>query len=255
MIELKQVTAGYGGAPVIRDISLTFRPGEVLVLLGPNGSGKSTLIKTALGLIPVTSGSVLCDGCDIRSLSPKEMAKKASYLTQERNIPEITAGKMVLHGRYPYRSFSGGYTAHDRELARKAMEETETIPYEQVSVCRLSGGQRQGVYLAMTMAQAAQTVFMDEPTTFLDIAGQLRLLRRAKELAKQGAAVVLILHDLPLAMAEADRIAVMEEGRLRYLGDPDAFVNSGLPGEIFGVGIYRTETVHGIRYYCAAGEE
>ena len=105
MIQLKNLSAGYQGTPVIRDISLELIPGQVLVLLGPNGSGKSTLMKAALGLLPAMDGQVLYDGVDIRRMKPRQIARKAAYLTQSRSTPSIQALKMVLHGRFPYLSY------------------------------------------------------------------------------------------------------------------------------------------------------
>lgn len=255
MIELKNVTAGYGGDAVLRDVSLKCMPGEVLVLLGPNGSGKSTLLKTALGLLRPMEGSVLYDGVDIRKLTRKEIAQKAAYLTQSRSIPSITAGKLVLHGRFPYLSFPRSYSREDREIADKAMDATGTRQFAPSYVSELSGGQRQGVYLAMTLAQDTETVFMDEPTTYLDIGHRMKLMERAKSLARQGKAVVLVLHDLPLALREADRVAVLDKGTLRFLGAPEACVASGVPEAVFGVQIHTVPTDHGIQYYCTFGKE
>ena len=109
MIQLNGLTAGYSGKPVVRDISLDFLPGEVLVLLGPNGSGKSTLLKAALGLLPLMGGQVLYDGVDIRRMNRRQVAQKAAFLTQSRNTPSILALRMVLHGRFPYLSYPRRY--------------------------------------------------------------------------------------------------------------------------------------------------
>lgn len=255
MIELKNLSAGYFGKPVIHDISLKFIPGQVFVLLGPNGCGKSTLLKAALGLLPAVSGSVLYDGVELSALKRRQIAQKASFLTQSRNTPSIQALRMVLHGRFPYLSYPRRYGRQDYAIARSAMDRTGSRPYENAYVSELSGGQRQGVYLAMTLAQDTQTVFMDEPTTFLDIGHQLQTIQTARSLARDGKAVVLVLHDLPLALRGADRLAVLADGRLLNCGTPEFIYRSGVLEQAFGVKIHCTDTPHGIQYYCTGREE
>ena len=110
MIEVKNLSAGYFGQKIIKDVTLEFRPGEVLVLLGPNGSGKSTFLKTALGLLPLISGEILYDGVNMKQMKRKEIAQKAAFLSQSRNTPSIQALKMVLHGRFPHIGYPRKYT-------------------------------------------------------------------------------------------------------------------------------------------------
>ena len=255
MIQLKQLSAGYSGSPVIRDVTLEFLPGQVLVLLGPNGCGKSTLLKAALGLLPSMGGQILYDGIEITQLSRKEIARKAAFLTQSRNTPSIQALRMVLHGRFPYLSYPRRYGKQDYAIARSALEATGSLCHENTNVSALSGGQRQGVYLAMALAQGTETVFMDEPTTYLDIGRQLQTMETARSLARQGKAVVLVLHDLALALRGADRVAVLADGCLRCCDTPDKIYESGMLDQVFGVAVHRMETPHGPQYYCTAKEE
>ena len=255
MIELKQISAGYFGKAVVRDISLDFRPGEVLAIIGPNGCGKSTLLKAALGLIPAMGGQVLYDGVDLKTMKPKAIAKQAALLSQSRNTPSIQALKMVLHGRFPYLGYPRQYGKRDYEISKNAMVSTGTSEFADKNVITLSGGQRQGVYLAMALAQDTGTVFMDEPTTYLDMNRQLQTMATARELANQGKAVVLVLHDLSLALGGADRVAVLGEGRLKICGTPAEVFGSGLLDEVFGLRVHRMDTPHGPRYYCTAKEE
>ena len=249
MIELQNVTVGYGGKPVLREVSMAFPPGQVTVLLGPNGCGKSTLMKTALGLLPRQGGEILYDGVDLERLTTRQVARKAAYLPQSREVPSITARRMVLHGRFPYLGYPRRYRAEDYEAAAKALEWAGAGDLADRPVRELSGGQRQKVYLAMALAQDTETVFMDEPTTYLDIRRQLEIMNTARELAARGKAVVLVLHDIALALERADRVAVLREGALVCWDIPETVFRSGVLRQTFRVGIERMDTPHGIRYY------
>lgn len=250
MIQVKNLSAGYYGKTIIKKVTLEFVPGEVLVLLGPNGSGKSTLLKTALGLIPSLEGEILYDGVDMKQLSRKQIAQKAAFLSQSRNTPSIQAFRMVLHGRFPYLSYPRQYSEQDKAIAKEAMEMTGCSAYGQMNVNELSGGQRQGVYLAMALAQDTETIFMDEPTTYLDISHQLQVMQTARNLAKEGKAVVLVLHDLSLALSGADKVAVFCEGEMRCCDTPEKIYERGVLDEVFGVEVHSVMTSHGRQYYC-----
>ncbi len=254
MIRLNNLSAGYFGNPVIQNITMEFTPEKVTVLLGPNGSGKSTLLKAALGLLPPINGEVLYDDVDIRQLKRRQIAQKAAFLTQSRNTPSIQALRMVLHGRFPYLTYPRHYGRQDYAISRQAMESTGSLQHEDTNVSRLSGGQRQGVYLAMALAQDTQTVFMDEPNTYLDISRQFQMMQTAHSLASEGKAVVLVLHDISLALREADCIAVFQEGSLLCCNTPGCVYQSGILAQVFGVGVHRMNTPHGTQYYCIPKE-
>ena len=249
MIQLSHVTAGYGGPPVVQDVTLDLTPGEVLVLLGPNGCGKSTLLRTIAGLQPLSSGEVLVDGISAAGLSRRQLAQKITYLPQSRSVPNITAYRMVLHGRFPYLSYPRRYRPQDHAAAKKALEQADAWDLAGLPVQTLSGGQRQKVYLAMALAQDTQTILMDEPTTYLDIQHQLDLMRFSQTLAGEGKAVVLVLHDLCLALRFAHRGAVMAGGRLLQTGTPDELFSSGTLKTTFPTPLNRTQTAGGWRYY------
>lgn len=255
MIRLQNLTAGYGGRAVVRDVTMEFRPGEVLAILGPNGSGKSTLLRAALGLLPPMGGTILYNGVELQKLRPKEIARQAAFLTQSRNTPSIQAQRMVLHSRFPYLSYPRRYGKEDWQIARQAMEATGSYPYRDTNVTELSGGQRQGVYLAMALAQNTQTVFMDEPTTYLDVSRQIQTMATARELADLGKAVVLVLHDLSMALRAADRVGVLDQGDLVLCDCPEAVFDSRVLDRVFGVTVHRVSTDHGDQFYCTATEE
>ncbi len=249
MIEIKNLTVGYHKIPAVRDISLTICPGEVLALLGPNGCGKSTLLRTLAGLHKPDGGKILVDRIPINQLSSKALAQKISYMAQSRNIPDISAGRLVLHGRFPYLSYPRRYRKEDYEIAQAAMEQTDSLSLFDSPLGSLSGGQRQRVYLAMALAQCTETILMDEPTTFLDIAHQLELMDLVHALAAEKKAIVMVLHDLGLALEYADKIAVMKDGSLLRLGTPEEIYTSGILNSVFGVRMGRTDTEHGWRYF------
>lgn len=249
MMELCHITAGYGGPPVLRDVSLAFEPGKVTVLAGPNGCGKSTLLRVAARLMAPERGEVRIEGQDVSRLSAKQFARLAALLPQSRPLPGITAGSLVLHGRFPYLGYPRRYGPADRAAARSAMERAGVLELADRNVARLSGGQRQKVYLAMALAQDTPVLLLDEPTTFLDIGCQLELARLMRETAAEGKAVVMVLHDLNLALGCAHRVAVMEEGRLRAWGTPAEIYAGGALEEVFGVRVHRAELEDGTEQY------
>lgn len=249
MMELRQLRAGYGEHMVLDGVDLALRPGEVLALLGPNGSGKSTLIRAALGLLPLAGGQVLIDGADAAALSPRQRAQKAAYLPQTRPVPNITALRMVLHGRFPHLTYPRRFRQEDYAAAMAALDQADAACLARRPMPELSGGQRQRVYLAMALAQDAPTLFLDEPTAFLDVSHQLEVGRLAGQLARQGKAVVLVLHDLPLALSTADRLAVLKGGRLLAVDGPEALCADGILNSVFGIELGRVMTDRGWRYY------
>ena len=250
MLELTHISVCYGDAPALEDVSLPFLPGEVLAVIGPNGGGKSTLLKAACGLLPLAGGRVQIDGQDLGGMPPKAVARAVAYLPQSRPVPDITAERMVLHGRFPHLGWPRRFGRRDREIVQRALKAADAAELGGRSMQELSGGQRQKVYLAMALAQETETVLMDEPTTYLDIAHQLQLTRLARALADQGKAVVLVMHDLPLALCAADRIAVLSRGRLVRTGTPEEVYESGVIPEVFGVTLERIEAGGRIRYFC-----
>ena len=255
MIQVKNLSAGYFGKTIIKNVTMEFVPGEVLVLLGPNGSGKTTLLKAALGLIPSMEGEILYDGVDMKQMNRKQIAQKAAFLTQSRNTPSIQALRMVLHGRFPYLSYPRQYSELDKQIAHEAMEITGSSAYEKMNVSELSGGQRQSVYLAMALAQDTETIFMDEPTTYLDINRQLQIMQIARNLADSGKAVVLVLHDLTLALRGADKVAVFCEGQLQCCETPEGVYRSGVLEQVFDVEVHGMDTPHGTQYYFISKEK
>ncbi len=249
MIELKNLSAGYGRQAVLRGVSMALTPGKVLALLGPNGCGKSTLLKTILGLQPSLAGEILVDGTPSGQLTPRQLARKVTYLAQSRNTPNITARRMVLHGRFPYLSYPRRYREEDYEMVERALRQADAADLAERSMEELSGGQRQKVYLAMALAQDTGTILMDEPTTFLDVAHQLEVMATARRLAGEGRAVLMVLHDLCLALRWADEAAVLAGGGLLFRGTAGKAFETGVLDRAFGVRLARVMTEDGWQYY------
>lgn len=248
MLEIKSLTAGYPGNVVLKDISLSFPQGTVTVVAGPNGCGKSTLLKAVAGILP-SAGQIRLDGEALGDLSSRNRAQRIAFLPQSRQVPEINVKRLVLHGRFPYLHYPRQYGKADHAAAETAMAAMKITDLADRSLASLSGGQRQKAYIAMALAQDTKVVLLDEPTTFLDIAHQLQLMTLAGELAARGKTVVLVLHDLTLAMEHADRLVILDRGQVRACGSPEAVFASGCLKEVFGVDLGRTEVNGGWKYF------
>lgn len=250
MVEIRDLSAGYGKREILRGVSLSMRPGTVTTLLGSNGCGKSTLLKAMLGTADIFGGDILLDGKSARQMSATALAQKMAYLPQSKNTPDITVGTLVLHGRFPYLSYPRRYRREDYAFADAALRQMgiEDLAEERLQV--LSGGQRQKVYIAMALAQQAGLIMMDEPTTYLDIGQQFRFARLARELAQQGKTLLLVLHDLPLALQISDTLAVLEEGKLGFVGAPAKIMDSDVLQRVFGVRLAVREEEGQRQYFC-----
>lgn len=235
MIELRNLTAGYGGVPVIRGFSADFALGEVVGIVGPNGAGKSTLLKAIRGMIPSMGGEIRMDGEDAAGMSRGEMARRAAYLPQARRCPDMTVGQTVLHGRFPHLRYPGTYRETDRAMARAAMEKMGIWSLAAQPLSTLSGGMRQKVYIAMALAQDTPYILLDEPTVHLDITYQLALMRMMRTLAREGRGIVAVMHDLPMAMTFSDKILVMREGEAVCMGRSKEICGGDVIPQIFGV--------------------
>lgn len=235
MISFSHVTAGYRGRKVFSDLSLDLPEGEIVSLIGPNGCGKTTLLRAACGMLPLQAGAVFFGGKELRTFRRKEFAKRVALLPQSRDIPSISAESLVLHGRYPHLAFGRSLTSRDFQAAELAMEETGTLPLRHKELSALSGGERQKVYLAMILAQDPDILFLDEPTTYLDIGQKYEILELIRKLNAKGKTIVMVLHDLSLAFSYSHRVAVLEQGRVAAFGPGEEVFDSGIPAKVFGV--------------------
>lgn len=249
MVEVKNLSAGYGKEKVLHHVHFTAHKCEITTIIGNNGCGKSTLLKTISGILPASDGEILINETPVTKLSPTDRAKLTAYLAQSKNTPDITAGRMVLHGRFPYLSYPRKYKKSDYDAADAAMEKMGISGLADRPVAELSGGTRQKVYIAMALAQSSPVIVMDEPTSYLDIGQQMKFCGIVKELAENGKTIILVLHDLLSALKLSDRIYVMENGSMIMQDQPEAVLESGIIKKLYGVEIKTADTAQGKQYY------
>lgn len=235
MIKLEHIDAGYGNKRVLHSINLSFPERQITSIIGRNGCGKSTLLKVMGGFIKPDKGDIILDGVNLFSMENGERARKMSYLPQSRSIPMISVEKMVLHGRFPYLSYPRRYRKEDKRIALEAMERVGIFHLRERELSRLSGGERQKVYLAMGLTQSTDVILLDEPTTFLDITYQLEVLKLLSELREEGKTIITVIHDIDLALRYSDQILVMKEGQVVLYDKPQKVYESGVLQEVFHV--------------------
>ncbi len=235
MLELRGITAGYGGTPVLREVSFTVPKGSLTALIGPNGCGKTTLLRAAARQLPLLAGEILLDGRPVSSYGRTEFARKAAFMPQVRSVPAITAGALVAHGRFPHLGFSRRLRPEDRAAVQAAMEATGVADWANRDLRALSGGERQRVYLAMALAQDTDLILLDEPTTYLDPGRQFELLDLIASLPGRGKTVVMVLHDLSHALRYSTQLLLLEQGRLVQRGTPEELYAGGQLDRVFGI--------------------
>ena len=220
------------GARLVDGIDVEVAAGEVLALTGPNGAGKSTLLRLLAGELEPTRGAVELCGRPLAKVGHMERARLRAVMPQETVLQfAFTVREVVAMGRHPHR---GAGTERDGEAVDSAMRWTEVQGLEERTFPTLSGGERSRTTLARVLAQEAPILLLDEPTAALDIRHQERAMTVARSFADAGGAVVAVLHDLNLAAAYADRIALLDGGRLAGLGSPWAVLREDLLGSVFG---------------------
>jgi iron complex transport system ATP-binding protein len=236
MIAASSVSVELDGRPVLTDVSLSVSPGEVLALVGPNGAGKSTLLSVLSGERIPSAGLVELEGRDIHTYSPLELARLRSVLTQENALSfPFRVGEVIAMGRAPWTRTAE--LARDSEVIASAAARADVTHLAGRRFTELSGGERARVSLARVLAQDTPIVFLDEPTAALDLRHQEDVLRIARALAADGRAVVLVVHDLSLAGAVADRVALLSAGRLVGLGSPAAVLTAAAISEVYGLAV------------------
>ena len=232
ILQASGVSVRLGGAPVLRGIDLEVARGEVVALVGPNGAGKSTLLGALAGDVPLEAGQVTLDGHPVRSVGAAALARRRAVLLQHQGLSfGFRVADVVRMGRSPWhRTPEAG---RDDEVVAAVMEVTDVDELADRVFPTLSGGEQARTSFARVLAQEAPVLLLDEPTAALDIAHQETVLGVARGVATGGAAVVVVLHDLSLAAAYADRICLLDAGRVAADGSPEEVLTTERLGAVY----------------------
>lgn len=236
-ITAQKLSAGYNNTPVFRDFDIKIPEGKITTLIGANGSGKSTILKAMSRLLLPSGGEVYLEGKNIQKMSAKQVAQRLALLPQETQTPSgITVRDLAEYGRFPHRSGLSGLTVKDEEIVQWALDCTNMRELAGRNVEQLSGGQKQRAFIAMALAQKTGILFLDEPTTYLDISHQLEILQLLRELnIQQGITVVMVLHDLNHAIMFSDYLVTIKDGKKYSFGVPEEIITSKMLQEVFEV--------------------
>ena len=231
------LTIGYGENLIVKKMSIDIPDKKITTIIGPNGCGKSTLLKAITRIIPYQSGDVILDGKNILKENTKLLAKKMAILPQTPETTSgLTVGELVSYGRFPYQKGFERLTKQDYEVIDWALDVTGTSDYKYRTIDALSGGQRQRVWIAMALAQETEIIFLDEPTTYLDMAHQLEVLELLKKLNKeQGRTIVMVLHDLNQAARFADYIIALKDGEIVKAGKSEEVITNEVLQKVFQI--------------------
>ncbi|MFD4643447.1 ABC transporter ATP-binding protein [Lentzea sp. NPDC058436] len=230
------VTVGYGERVVLDNLDVAIPTGVITTVIGPNGCGKSTLLRTLSRLLKPRQGTVLLDGHDIARLKTKDVAKRMGLLPQTPIAPEgLTVADLVARGRHPHQSWVRQWSSDDADVVAKALHMTGVADLAHRPVDSLSGGQRQRVWISMTLAQGTDLLLLDEPTTYLDLAHAIDVIDLVDDLHESGCTIVMVLHDLNLAVRYSDNLIVMRSGSIVAQGHPSEVITSELLLDTFGL--------------------
>jgi iron complex transport system ATP-binding protein len=229
------VTVRFGTRDIVRQANLALKAGELVAMIGPNGAGKTTLMRALAGLIPA-QGAITVDGKPLAALTQRERARAVAYLPQGHVFHwPMPVASIVMLGRAPHADAFSTTTAADREAVAQALAMTETQDFAQRPVTTLSGGERARVALARAMATQARVLLADEPTAALDPRHQLTVMALLRQAARNGAAILAIMHDLTLAARFADRVIMMDAGAIAADGTPAEAMSSERLAAVFGI--------------------
>lgn len=236
-LNASQVDIGYRNTTIIKELDVQIRDGKITSIIGPNGCGKSTLLKALSRLIEVKNGEVLLDNQNIQHQSTKEVAKKIAILPQTPTVTDsITVEELVSYGRFPHQKGFGRLSKKDKDEIEWSLNVTGITEFRHQSINDLSGGQRQRVWIAMALAQKTDIIFLDEPTTYLDISHQLEILQLVQQLNKElGCTIVMVLHDINQAIRFSDYLLIMKEGQIIDNGPTDQVISKEILESVFNI--------------------
>lgn len=236
-VQIEQLRVGYDDNIIIESLNLCVPKGEITMVIGSNGCGKSTLIKSIGRILSPKSGSIKINGTNIKKQASKELAQKMAVLPQNPKVPAgLLVSELVSYGRFPYQTPFGGLSQHDLEKIHWAMEATGVLEFKDRSVDSLSGGQRQRVWIAMAIAQETEILILDEPTTYLDMAHQLEILKLLQKINKEyNTTIIMVLHELNNATKFATHLIGMKRGEVIFAGKPIDVVTKENLKKIYGI--------------------
>ncbi|MDR0525869.1 MAG: ABC transporter ATP-binding protein [Spirochaetaceae bacterium] len=237
ILSARNLRVGYGGVPILRDLSLEVPKNRISIIIGPNACGKSTLLKTFGGFIKPVSGGVFLKGESIREIPSKNLARLLGFLPQSPMAPEgLVTADLVGRGRFPHQRFWRAWTQEDYRAVAEALETLGLLALADKKVEELSGGQRQRVWIALALAQETDILLLDEPTTFLDLAHQIAILDQLTLLNRRcGTTMVMVLHDINLAARYGDYIFALKKGALITEGPPEKAITKEIIREVFNL--------------------
>jgi len=233
MLTLHNVSVRLDGQDILKNVSFQLRDNRLTVLVGRNGSGKSTMLSCVNQQTPY-SGAITVEGTDFSKLSPRQRAKAVAILPQSLPAPQITLREMTAFGRNPYLDFTGRLTQSDQEIIDKALADAKSTELAGRYVNTLSGGERQRGALAMILAQNTPIILLDEPTAHMDLAYEAQFLDLLTQL-KEKKTILVVLHDLNLAIQYADDVLVLENGQLIFCGTKEACLEKEVLEKTFGL--------------------
>jgi iron complex transport system ATP-binding protein len=239
MIRLKtsDLAISYDDRLIVQNLNISIPQGKVTALVGANGSGKSTILKTMARIMNPSHGNVLLDGKSIHKQSTKEVAKQLAILPQNPTAPDgLTVSELVSYGRFPYQKGFGSMSKEDKSVVQWSIEATGMGEFAERPVDQLSGGQRQRAWIAMALAQETDILFLDEPTTFLDMAHQLEVLHLLQKLnEKNNRTIVMVVHDLNHAARYAHHMIAIKSGVVRGEGTPIEVITPDIMRDVFNI--------------------
>lgn len=233
----KDLHVSYGERFIVKDLSIEIPDQRITAIIGSNGSGKSTLLKAMTRIISHQSGSIILDGNSISKENTKALAKKMAILPQTpEGASGLTVSELVSYGRFPYQKGFGRLTSTDIEVIDWVLDVTGTSAFKYAPVDSLSGGQRQRVWIAMSLAQNTEMIFLDEPTTYLDMAHQLEVLELLQKLNKeQQRTIVMVLHDINQAARFADYIIALKDGQIVKAGTCEEVIHPHVLRDVYQI--------------------
>lgn len=236
-MEARKIEFSYGEKAFIKDLNTSIELGKITTIIGPNGSGKSTLLNLFVNQISPKKGTIIVGDKNIKTMKMKDIAKKIAIVYQQNNAPsDLSVEQLIRYGRTPYRNFFGSKDNNEDEIIEWALKATKLNKFKDKKINELSGGERQRAWIAIALVQKTDILFLDEPTTYLDIYYQLEILSLVKELnSKYKITIIMVLHDINQAMQFSHNVIIMKEGFIVYDGVIKEGITEERIKEVYGI--------------------